>query len=155
MKKFLSILLLVFCIYALFACNAKVEKEKQAPPPEIYTIPLGNYQDNLSERATMTVSFKNKVYCFEINWGSSAWENTNWVFSGTYDPTIGGVAYDNSICTNEIYNENGECTKTVVYNGGKGKMIYKNKELLWFDDQEERQFTKDYNCVFVKVEYED
>lgn len=152
-KKILYILIVsLMASLSLISC-AKKEKKKE-PIKEVYTIPFGDYQDRQSKRATMTVSFKNRVYCFEINWASSASENTKWVFSGVYDIDLGGIRYDNEICLNEVYDEEGNVESAEVYHEGKGKMIYKDNMLYWDDEQEEKSDGKDYNAIFEKLNYE-
>ena len=54
----------------------------------------GGWQDSTSQRATMDITSDRGIYYnIEINWGSSAMENTVCHFTGTYDSKRNGIVY--------------------------------------------------------------
>ena len=74
-----------------------------------------------------------------IDWGSSAWENTQWILKGEFDTEKMTVEYTNATKTDITYKDNGEVEKeTVVYENGTGRVIYNDVDasILWDDDVE-------------------
>ena len=75
-----------------------------------------------------------------VTWSSSAWENSSWMMSGTFDPETLQFEYHDCVRTDYVYDENGEATsETEVYTGGHGFMFFNEGDpltLTWQDDQE-------------------
>ena len=121
---------------------------------EYLTIPIGNYQDRQSERASMEVSFDNQIYYFEISWANSAFENVKWNFSGKFDIYSNGVLYNNSRCAIITYDMNDSSkdpVETEVYEDGTGLMKLDKSLLCWKDDQEVPNNNYEYNAIFERI----
>ena len=75
---------------------------------------------------------------FDILWGSSAAETTEWTMSGTFDPDTLTVTYDDAVRTDLVFNENGDVESSeVVYENGTGTFqFYEDMTLTWADDVE-------------------
>lgn len=74
-----------------------------------------------------------------IHWGSSAFENTEWVMSGHFDSETRTVEYNDCVRTDYVYKEDGELeSQTVVYENGTGRVIFREAPLafVWEIDQE-------------------
>ncbi len=109
----------------------------------------GGWQDSTSQRATMDITSDRGIYYnIEINWGSSAMENTVWHFTGTYDSKRNGIVYSSGQRIEETYLEEGEEPKTeIVYEDGSGLISLKDGKLYWQDDKED----VGAECVFEKI----
>lgn len=123
---------------------------KKKEVPKYQTIADGTYFDRLSKRATMEVNFEDSIYHFEINWSSSAKENTKWTFSGKFDKYNSLVHYTDSRCVTEIYEDDGTMSEAEVYTDGHGVMKYDNKVLYWVDENEDKNYDPNYNAIFEK-----
>lgn len=110
---------------------------------------VGDWADTISQRCYMTIECSDGInYIIDINWSSSAWENTNWVFYGTYDEEEGGILYSGSeIFT--VYNDDGTVDETYIYEDGKGILYIGQNGKLYWEDWEENQGE---NCVFEKMD---
>lgn len=110
----------------------------------------GTWWDTYSQRCSMVISSYDGIYYnIDINWGSSAWENTHWSFSGTYDETAGGIHYYGSRIE-ECYSEDGEMQETYAYYDGEGLIWSGDTGMLYWDDYKEQQGR---DCAFEKSEY--
>lgn len=107
----------------------------------------GQWQDSVSQRAGMEITFEDGTYEIEINWGSSARENTRWNFQGTYDEKRGGIAYTSGQRVEETYPEAGARRMQIVYQDGTGLFKLKEGKLYWQDEKE----NAGAESVFVKV----
>ena len=109
----------------------------------------GEWGDIYSQRCYMSIQSDGIYYQIDINWSSSAWENTHWLFWGTYDSTLGGIVYSGSRIE-EYYLETGEVQETYAYTDGTG-LIYMGDDgmLYWVDDIE----NQGADCIFEKNQY--
>ena len=123
---------------------ATPQQQGEALPADEF---LGTWQDTVSQRCGMKIQIDGTKYVIEINWGSSARENTRWSFTGQYDSARGGIAYTGQR-VEEVYPEEGKVEETVVYENGTGLLYLKEGLLYWTDDVEDMGA----QCVFEKYE---
>lgn len=110
----------------------------------------GTWWDTYSQRCSMEISSYDGIYySIDINWGSSAWDNTHWSFFGTYDEMAGGIHYYGSRIE-EYYPEDGEMQETYAYSDGEGLIWMGDDGRLYWDDYIEQQGA---DCSFEKSEY--
>ena len=130
------------------ADKAKDELLEKVVPPEDFD-PVGDYDDEMSKRATMTISSEDgKLYRVLINWGSGSKEMTVWEFEGEFDRDGGMIPYNNCRKTNIIFDENGNEKDEVVYEDGKGALLFYENGFEWEDKKEDAG----KGCHFVKPE---
>ena len=110
----------------------------------------GTWQDTYSQRCYMEIDSSDGIYYYiDINWGSSAQENTHWSLWGMYDEIMGGIHYNGSRIE-EYYPEDGEMQETYVYSDGEGLIWIGDDGILYWDDYIEQQGA---DCSFEKLEY--
>ncbi len=108
---------------------------------------VGTWWDTYSQRCNMKISsYDGASYDIDINWSSSASENTHWSFYGTYDEMAGGIRYYGSRIE-ESYLDNGEMQETYVYSDGEGFIWVGDDGMLYWDDHVEQQGA---DCSFEK-----
>lgn len=108
----------------------------------------GTYQ---CDRAVLTVKATGKNDAdITVEWASSAFENTVWTFSSSFDTSTYRINYSDGVKTNYIYDENGNVkSKKVVYNDGMGRVqFHKDKQTLVWRDEKEQQ---NGEMTFTKV----
>ena len=172
----LAVLIVLSMIGVLWACRLNVnigpgqdtEKEEQQEeqeeqkdpveeimdavvPPEDFEL-AGEYQDETSQRAVMTITPDGEDhYQVEFSWGDSATKTTVWSFEGDFDRAGGILSDKNGIKSVLTVSEEEGMEEKVVYESGRGALMYFNEGLHWQDDKEDAG--KD--CVFVKTGDED
>ena len=139
MKKFISILAILCLVFALTACSGGssepegTEEDGQNPVMNF----IGNYA---CDRANVLVECEGTDGMkTTVTWGSSAWENSEWVMSGTFDMETLTFEYHDCVRTDYVYEENGDVKSSEeVYTGGHGFMIFSENplSLTWLDDKE-------------------
>ena len=91
-------------------------------------------------RATMQVEAEGAEDAkITVTWGSSAWENSEWVMSGKLDTETLTVSYTNCVRTDRVYGEDGSISsENVAYENGTGRILFSATDysLTWEDDQE-------------------
>lgn len=82
----------------------------------------GYWLDIVSERALLTVTDipGSDKLALEVSWSLSAFENTVWTMTGTYDENTGRLSYTDCEKKTTVYPENGPAEETVVYSNGEG-----------------------------------
>lgn len=107
----------------------------------------GTWWDIISERCNMTITYEEPTYHIEINWASSAMENTIWVLEGQYDEEQGGISYC-GLCVDEYVSDGGTVNYSYRYETGRGFLrLYDDIGLLlWRDDEEQAG----KSCIFEK-----
>lgn len=122
---------------------------KAVVPPEDFD-PVGEYQDETSQRAMMTITPEGEEghYVVNIDWGSSAWETTIWEFEGDFDRDAGMLSYKK--CTKyELYlDENDKQQEKVIYDDGTGALMYYEDGFHWEDKKE----NAGKDCHFIKTD---
>ncbi len=120
--------------------------EETAPKGEEY---IGEWFDTVSQRCHAEISSEDGIhYTIDINWASSAWENTHWSFSGTYDESEGKIHYSGSRIE-EYYPDEGDVQETYAYTDGEGYLWIGDDGMLYWDDLKEQQGE---GLVFEKAE---
>ena len=141
MKKMLSLLLALVMIFALAACAAKDAPEGSEPAAadEDGQNPVMNFVGTYaSGRASILVEADGADGAkLTVTWGSSAWEHSEWVMSGKFDPDTLTIEYSDCVRTDYAFNEDGSVkSETVVYENGFGTVHFENDSLYWKDDEE-------------------
>ena len=93
-----------------------------APAPGSFEL-AGRYMDSVSQRASMEITGTPVLYNVSIHWGSSAFQSTDWTFSGTFD-TTGVMRFSNCTKVESIYDSNGNGSHTTRYTNGSGTLTY-------------------------------
>lgn len=141
--KLLAIMmaLLMTLAMGLAACGANNSGNEEAADDG--QNPVMNFIGNYTcDRASVFVSAEGEENGASVivTWGSSAWENSSWMMSGTFDPDTLQFEYHDCVRTDYVYNEDGEVdSQTEVYTGGHGFMFFSDDGALtftWQDDQE-------------------
>ena len=70
-----------------------------------------------------------------ITWAGSAYESSEWTFSGYFDGR-GVMQYSNCLKTSTTFDENGNGYPVEEYNYGTGYIQMDDGGLTWVDDQE-------------------
>ncbi|MBQ3404455.1 MAG: hypothetical protein IJG63_03435 [Oscillospiraceae bacterium] len=114
---------------------------------------LGDWQDHVSGRASLTVTSEDENgYVMEVSWGSSAFERRVWNFTGIYDPDTETWSYSDCVCVDETADEGGNVTSETVFENGAGTMAWKIEDdkdvLIWHDEHSEY----DWDNEFVRPE---
>lgn len=134
----LTMALLLMMSLGLSACGSKTEEASDDGQNPVMNF-IGNYACDRANIMIGATDEKNGTDAL-VTWGSSAWENSVWMMSGTFDPETLQFEYHDCVRTDYVYNENGEVkTEEEVYTGGHGFMTFKEGDpltLTWQDDQE-------------------
>lgn len=110
---------------------------------------VGDYQDSVSQRASLTVERHGEEYVLVVNWASSASENTCWTMYATKDGNKLNYAGENIAHT--VYDADGNTVsndETASDNIGYFT-IMDNGELHWSEASEDNL----EECKFVKINY--
>ena len=140
MKKNARVLALLMALVMTFAMGLSACGKKAAPDDG--QSPIMNYVGYyVCDRANVFISADGEEGASAIvTWSSSAWENSTWMMSGTFDPETLQFEYHDCVKTDYVYDDSGEETsQTEVYTGGHGFMFFKEGDplsLTWQDDQE-------------------
>ena len=140
MKKNARVLALLMALVMTFAMGLSACGKKAAPDDG--QNPIMNYVGYyVCDRANVFISADGEEGASAIvTWSSSAWENSTWMMSGTFDPETLQFEYHDCVKTDYVYDDSGEETsQTEVYTGGHGFMFFKEGDplsLTWQDDQE-------------------
>ena len=111
---------------------------------------VGTWWDTYSQRCWMEISSYDGInYSIDINWGSSAWDNTHWSFYGMYDEASGGIHYYGSRIE-EVYFDDGSMQESYAYTDGEGLIWIGDDGMLYWDDYVEQQGTE---CAFERENY--
>ncbi len=119
-----------------------------AVPPEDFD-PVGEYQDDTSERANMTITPEGEEghYSVMIRWGSSADQTTIWEFEGDFDRGSGMLPYEKCKKIELFLDDNGYEKEDIKYEDGKGALLFYEGGFHWEDKKE----SAGQDCYFVKT----
>lgn len=140
MKKNARILALMMALVMTFAMGLSACGKKAAPDDG--QNPIMNYVGYyVCDRANVFISADGEEGASAIvTWSSSAWENSTWMMSGTFDPETLQFEYHDCVKTDYKYEDDGDVeSQEEVYTGGHGFMFFKEGDplsLTWQDDQE-------------------
>ena len=136
-RKLLALMMAFLMVFAagLSACGSKSGEEEGQNPIMNF---VGYY---VCDRANIFISADgDEGAAATVTWGSSAWENSSWTMSGTFDPETLKFEYHDGVRTDYVYSENGDVeSQTEVYTGGHGFMTFSEGDpltLTWQEDQE-------------------
>lgn len=114
---------------------------------DAYDAYVGSWGDRRGQRCHMDIeSYGGISYSIDINWSSSAQENTHWSFSGTYE---GGRIHYYGSKIEEYYPDNGDMQETYSYYAGEGFLWIGDDGLLYWSDYIEDAGS---NCEFEKIQ---
>ena len=145
MKKMFSMLLVLAMLFSLAACAAKSEPAGSEPAgsepaaAEDGQNPVMNFVGNYAcDRASILVEADGADGAkLTVNWGSSAWEHSEWTMSGKFDPDTLTIEYSDCVRKDVAFAEDGSvASETVVYENGVGTVHFENDNLYWKDDEE-------------------
>ena len=140
MKKNARVLALLMALVMTFAMGLSACGKKAAPDDG--QNPIMNYVGYyVCDRANVFISADGEEGASAIvTWSSSAWENSSWMMSGTFDPETLQFEYHDCVKTDYKYEDDGDVeSQEEVYTGGHGFMFFKEGDpltLTWQDDQE-------------------
>ncbi len=114
---------------------AVFEEDPDWISPVIYHV--GEYQCDRAHAVVRHAGFEDAW--ITIQWGSSAWELTQWDIFGTLDADTLTIAYSGCTKSNLVYDDNGELkSQETVYEGGTGTIVFNNDgTFTWHEDQSE------------------
>lgn len=108
---------------------------------------IGTFEDEYSQRAYMESSYSGDgYYLIDINWGSSAWDNSHWSFLAYYDPNLNGLRYENGQYASEEYSDDGSVREYDTYSDGEGTLVRDGDYIIWNDSKEGNDY-----CKFIKA----
>lgn len=133
MKKLLSLLAALTLTLGLTGvCLAESEDARPAPSPDPYS---GIWQ---CDRATAEIIWEEEGYRVLIQWGSSAWELTEWEYSCYYQEADNTMVATDGSRAELTFNDAGEETACrVVYEDGKAVFSLDAEGCLIWQDQNE------------------
>lgn len=138
--KMLSIMMAMMMVFALClsSCGSKAEEpagDKQNPVMDY----IGNYVCDRANIMILATDDENGASA-TVTWGSSAWENSTWTMTGTFDAETLQFEYHDCVKTDYVYDDNGEVkSQEEVFTGGHGFMTFTKGDpvtLAWQEDQE-------------------
>lgn len=147
-KKLLAIILtatMLFMVMTSCGKGSESNSDHSGNDPDGISVDTQNPVMNIvgeyaADRAVMLIEAEGEKNArITINWGSSAWENTQWFINGEFDAEKMTIEYTGATRTDTTYADNGEVEKeTVVYQNGAGRIIYNDVDasITWEDDTE-------------------
>ena len=127
MKKILSIGLILMLVFAFTACGNYE----------------GEYQDEISQRATMSLEKDGNVYNMEINWAQSASEACCWQATGTFEGNK--LEYTSGKLHQLTYDDKGMVTNDKITDGQKGTLTVQDDGKIKWEGQDDGE-----ECLFVE-----
>lgn len=110
---------------------------------------IGDWGDEISQRAGMYVTCDYGQFTFVITWGNSASSTSEWILCGEYDNDTGYIIYeDGKYSIWETDSEGSEPVEYVQYTNGTGQFRIEDGYLYWDDF---RNHAGD-ECRFVKFD---
>ena len=106
----------------------------------------GTYVETLAGKGTISIETENGVTNIQISWPSSAFEVSEWVFSGTFDEN-GVLTYDNCTKTNYVYSQDESFESEVDYKDGSGSITIKDGILTWDDAEENIASESEFEAI--------
>lgn len=140
MTTLLALLMAMMMVFALglSACGSKAEYTEDDGQNPIMNF-VGNYACDRANIMIGATDEGNGVSA-TVTWGSSAWENSVWTMTGTFDAETLQFEYHDGVRTDYVYDDNGEVkSQEEVYTGGHGFMTFTDGDpitLKWQEDQE-------------------
>ena len=109
-----------------------------APAPSTAVEYVGTWSESVAHRGVIEISGGPQQYKVDIHWPGSAFEASDWSFSGSFNAD-GIMSYSNATKTVTTFSEGGDGVSVVQYSDGTGKLIYSASGncLYWTDDKEQ------------------
>lgn len=121
-------------------CAAVYGEEDFAEKVSLDAFAEGTWWDTYSQRCNLTIDvIDDETIAIEINWSSSASENTKWIITAKWDSYWGLLRYENGVKQNIS-----EAGTTVGYEDGSGFFYINSGNLYWVDYKESAGF----DCIF-------
>ncbi len=166
MKKAISLILTLTLLCALCACGAEkpaesastpaptsapapAPAETPAAPAETPEAPEEDGQNPVMNfigpysagRPSLLVEAEGKSGAVvTVRWGSSAWESSEWVMHGEFDPDTLTVEYRGGVRIDSVFSQDGKTeTRTKQYEDGTGRFVFREDgelSVTWEDDKE-------------------
>ena len=172
----MSVVLMLGMTMVMTACGETESQDEEQAAVEEETVPedtsqvaatveeyvalAGEYQDEVSQRASATViaNTESQTLNITVMWSSSAWESTMWTMNATKEGNK--LVYSDCTRTEMIYSDDtdsegtgsdevgGGAEETVAYENGSGSFeISEDGKLLWTGAADEEC----QSCVFVPI----
>ena len=138
-NKIITLLLVCALVFAVSACGGNSNSEESSDDGQN---PIMNFIGTyVCDRAEIVIGADgDEDATVTVTWGSSAWENSSWIMSGTFDSETLQLEYHDCVRTDYVYNEDGDTeSEEEVYVGGHGFITFTDGDpltLTWQDDQE-------------------
>ena len=139
MKKLFTVLSVMVLVFAFTACGGGSQDGTSTDDGQN---PVMNFVGNYAcDRANIFVECNGDDGArMTVTWGSSAWDDSEWIMTGTFDTGTLQFEYHDCVRTDYKYKEDGEVEAAEeVYTGGHGFMQFTEGDtltLIWQDDQE-------------------
>ena len=108
----------------------------------------GNWQDEVSQRATMDAKQDGTHVEILVHWGGSATTAASWLISGDYDPETGALTYEDAKYSVIEWDENGN-DSIVEEKTSSGAFTWEDGKLRWKDSLNEEE------GLFVKLDVDE
>ena len=108
-------------------------------PGSVFTLQdfLGDWDDSVSKRCGMAIEqIDSETISVEVDWSSSATENTTWSMTAKYDPDRHAFAYTDCVKSRSYQAADGSATEETEYDAGSGCFSVRDGLLYWTDDEE-------------------
>ena len=143
-SRLLALLMAMMMVFALglSACGSKTEEATEADTGDGQNPVMNFIGYYVCDRANIYIEATDEQNGAgaTVTWGSSAWENSAWTMTGTFDPETLQFEYHDCVRTDYEYDGSGEVkSQEEVYVGGHGFMTFSEGDpltLTWQDDQE-------------------
>lgn len=110
--------------------------------PTLASTYAGQWHEKVAGRGMMTVTVDGDTATFNVSWADSAYKTYTWTFSGK-ENEAGIIYYSNCLKEAAEYDEEGNGTKEVITEAGKGSVEVKaDGTMLWTEDGETHEFVR-------------
>ena len=149
LRRFLAIVLCIMMVFVFASCGSSDEQQdaQDQQTEETATEEAteetqdevaeeaweGTFVETLAGRGVITVTASGDGYEVNVSWSNSAFEHTEWHFTGKSDGA-GVLEYSDCTRTDVAFDENEEETDTVVYENGTGRLKLDGDTIQWEDD---------------------
>jgi len=115
MEKWIALLIAAAMFLAL-GCTALAEEEAAALPEDSWLQQSVDGAAWMDDRASLGVTAEGQGFKVQIHWSSSAWETTEWNYTGYYDAKAEELVCVYVICDDVVYDDDDNETRTNVLN---------------------------------------
>ena len=145
-KRISSVIALALCLVMLCACGqvpaVPTAQPEATPAPAAAPTPAfdvkmleGVYVEEIAARATLTLTAaEDGSAAVSVDWPVSLAEVSHWEMTAVYDAEKQALVYDNAVCIQRVFDENGKETDTIASTHGKGTLRTAGPRLYWTDE---------------------